>query len=610
MPTAETPPDDKPTRWNLANIYPSLASPEFQADVARLGQDLAACEAFFDQGQVRRRELAPAESPITLADVLESALQRTSALVLLSSTLESFVYGVLTTDSYDVQAQRELSRLEALNTRMRTLLVRLQGWIGSLEARLTELIAGRELLARHGFFLRRAAEQSRYLMSEPLEELAAELCVDGPVAFGKLQGNLTSQIKVQLRRGDQEETLPITAVRNLCSDPDPAVREAAYHAELAGWRSAQTAVAACLNSVKGAAINLARRRGRDSVLAAALDANLIDRPTLDALLDTIREYFPAFRRYLRSKAQKLGREKLPWWDLFAPMGASQRRFTWSQARALIVEKFAQFTPELGEFAARAFDEHWIDGETRDGKRGGAFCMEVMRVEQSRILANFDGSFDGVSTLAHELGHAYHNFCQTGLDPLLRGAPMILAETASIFCETLITEAALATAGPDEQLAILETQLTGATQVCLDISSRFLFETALLERRAASELAPEELCELMLAAQRETYADAVDEATYHPFMWLWKPHYYAYQDNFYNFPYAFGHLFATGLYAIYRREGASFLPRYGELLRDTGQDYAAPLAARFGIDIRQPDFWRGSLRLVGAQITRYESLGSG
>ena len=234
-------------------------------------------------------------------------------------------------------------------------------------------------------------------------------------------------------------------------------------------------------------------------------------------------------------------------------------------------------------------------------------MAVVGVDESRVLANFDGSFDQVSTLAHELGHAWHNHCQTGLEPLRRGAPMTLAETASIFCETLVTEAAMAEAKPDEQLPILEAQLQGATQVCLDISSRFLFETAVLEKRAASELSPEELCELMLSAQRETYADGVSAETYHPYMWLWKPHYYSYSTNFYNFPYAFGHLFALGLYAIYRREGQSFIPRYKQLLRSTAQDNAANLAAQFGLDITKPEFWRGSLAIVAEQARRYGEL---
>jgi oligoendopeptidase F len=314
-----------------------------------------------------------------------------------------------------------------------------------------------------------------------------------------------------------------------------------------------------------------------------------------------------FRGYLQAKANKLGLPQLAWWDLFAPLGTAHGRFSWPEARQFILDKFATFDADLSDYARRAFDEGWIDAEPRDGKRGGAFCMEVLGVEESRILANFDGSFEQTSTLAHELGHGYHNHCQRGLEPLRRGSPMGLAETASIFCETLIAEAALAEASPAEQLTILEVQLSGATQVCVDILSRFLFESAVLERRTASELSPDELCELMLDAQRQTYADVIDPKTYHPYMWLWKSHYYSHGANFYNFPYAFGHLFSLGLFAIFRREGAAFVPKYQQLLRSTNMDYAPALAARFGIDITTPDFWRGSLAIIEGQKRRFDAI---
>jgi pepF/M3 family oligoendopeptidase len=325
-------------------------------------------------------------------------------------------------------------------------------------------------------------------------------------------------------------------------------------------------------------------------------------------LGAIGEFSPVFRRYLGSKAKKLGKDKLPWWDMFAPMGKSDTKFSWSAARKFIVEKFSTFSRELGEFAATAFDRRWIDAEPRDGKRGGAYCMPIPGREESRILANFDGSFEQVSTLAHELGHGYHNHCQRGLEMLRRGSPSTLAETASIFCETLVAEAAIRDASAGEKLMILEAQLAGATQVCLDIKSRFIFELALFAQREEYELSPEQFCELMREAQEVTYADGIDEATYHPYMWLWKPHYYSHESNFYNFPYAFGHLFGLGLYAVYQKEGPSFVPRYTELLRDTGQDWAAPLAGRFGIDVTKPDFWRGSLGVIEKQVEEYERLG--
>jgi pepF/M3 family oligoendopeptidase len=593
-------------RWDMSNVFAGLEGEDYRAALLTLDQELSDAEAWFNQHGIGRLAAPPTAADDATADRAAEALRRISSVALRYETLESYVYAFLSTNSYDPAAARETSRVELLDTRRQKLLARLRAWIGSLAALWPELIERRAELRTHAFFLKFNAEQARYQMAEELEALAAELCVDGGLAFGKLQGNVTSQLKVPFEREGRTEELPVTVIRNMSYSPDATLRERAYRAEQRAWQSVRTSVAASLNAVKGTALTLARRRGRESVLHAALDNNRIDRRTLEALLGSIREHFPTFRRYLKAKARKLGQERLAWWDLFAPVGG-HLDMTWDEARRFIEEKLGTFSADMGEFARTAFARRWIDAGPRDGKRGGAFCMAVVGVDESRVLMNFDGSFEQVSTLAHELGHGYHNHCQRGLEPLRRGSPSTLAETASIFCETLVAEAAAAGAGPAERLAILETQLCNATQVCLDISSRYLFETALLERRATSELAPDEICELMRAAQRETYADAVDEATYHPYMWLWKPHYYAFAENFYNFPYAFGHLFGLGLYAVYRREGDSFPPRYTELLRATGESLAAPLAARFGIDISKADFWRGSLALIEDQVRRYEQV---
>jgi pepF/M3 family oligoendopeptidase len=336
----------------------------------------------------------------------------------------------------------------------------------------------------------------------------------------------------------------------------------------------------------------------------SLEQNRMDSETLEALLGSIKECFPVFRRYLAAKARRLGKEKLPWWDLLAPVGSVQLKYTWPETQAFIVEQFGGFSGELADFARTAFDKQWIDAEPRDGKRGGAFCMGVPAVEESRILCNFDGTFDQLTTVAHELGHGFHNWCQRGMPMLKRGAPMTLAETASIFCETIVFNAALASAPPEARIAILENQLIGATQVCVDIYARVLFESEVLKRRARAELSADEFCELMLDAQKQTYGEVLDPDHLHSYMWLMKPHYYQVDRNFYNYPYAFGQLFGLGIYARYREEGSRFVPQYIDLLRSTGAGQVADLAAHFGIDIRAREFWRASLRIIEQQVDRY------
>jgi oligoendopeptidase F len=311
---------------------------------------------------------------------------------------------------------------------------------------------------------------------------------------------------------------------------------------------------------------------------------------------------------LKSKAAKLGQAALPWWDVQAPIGKMERRFTFPEAQDFIVTSFATFSDRLANLAQRAFEHHWIDAEPREGKRGGAFCTFLPLVAESRVLCNFDGSLDQVSTVAHELGHAFHNECKIGKTILQGITPMTLAETASIFCETIVTDAALAqVANRGEELAILETFLIGATQVIVDIASRFLFEKEIFEWREKAELSADDFCDIMLHCQKATYGDGLDERYLHPYMWAWKPHYYRTDLSFYNYPYAFGLLFGLGLYAIYQERGRSFVSEYEALLASTGEGTAADLAARFGIDIRQPGFWRGSLKLIETRIQRYQEL---
>ncbi len=603
--TAETYP-----HWDLSNVYPGLESAEFKEAVNHAQAQLEELDRYLAANQIARGGPLP-QDPAELAQIIGGYLERMNALVRLGVTLRVYISSFVSTDSYNTTARRLMSELEPMLVRQERQEVRFRGWIGTIAQqaeRFHKALALEGPVAEHAFYLAETAQQSRYLMSEAEESLAAELSLSGLRAWNKLQGVVTSQLKVPFERNGQVEELPMTVLQNLRTDPDEAVRRRAHEAELAAWQSAREPLAACMNGVKGTVVTLNRRRGRTDALHAPLDQARIDRETLEAMLGAMVDSFPAFRRYLQAKARLLGKEALPWWDIFAPVGKSDRRFAYTEARDFILEQFGTFSDRLVSFTQRAFDHNWIDAEPRDGKRGGAFCMSVPAVDESRILCNFDGSLDQVLTIAHELGHAYHNECQVGKTMLQRRTPMTLAETASIFNQTIVTDALLAQATePDEELAILEGFIGDAAQVIVDIYSRYLFESEVFERRAGAELSADDFCEIILRAQRETYGDGLDSRYLHPYMWAWKPHYYRTDLSFYNFPYAFGLLFGLGLYAIYQEQGRSFLPQYDELLRSTGEATAADLAARFGIDIRQRAFWQGSLQLIEARIERYRSL---
>ncbi len=594
-------------RWDLSNVYPSLESKEFKAAVENYKKQVATLEKFFKNqlskanAKTKARDLAP---------LVGKAIDQINKIQSLSATIVPFIYSYVTTNSHDKVAMKALSEFEQASLPMDKLMTQFKAWLGVVAPKLDKLVAHNESAANHAFMLREAAEQSKYLMSDAEEALAAELSLSGGNAFGKLQGTVTSQLSVDFELDGKTEKLPMPALINLRSHPDEATRRRGYEAENQAWVTVQETLAACLNGVKGEANTLNKKRGRKDAIHSSLEAARMDRKTLDAMLSAMKDSFPMFRKYFHAKAKRLGKEQLAWWDVSAPMGKTDKVYSFEEACDFILENFGKFSPDLAAFAKRAFDNNWIDAEQREGKRGGAFCMEVQGVKESRILSNFDGSFDQVSTLAHELGHGFHNECayQAKKTVLQQLTPMTLAETASTMCETIVTEAVLAsTNDPQEELAVLEAQIQGAGQVVVDIYSRYLFEKEVFERREQSELSADDFNDIMERAQKETYGDGLDERYLQKFMWTWKPHYYSPGLSFYNYPYAFGLLFATGLYAIYKQRGDAFVEDYKNLLASTGEETAAKLAKRFGIDITKRKFWDDSLAIIGKRIDRYCEL---
>lgn len=588
--------------WDLSDIYPSLESPEFQDGFSRVTAQINALETLFDARHIGRVENAVTDTD-TVRTFDEVMNQYNSALDAFS-TLSAYIHSFVSTDSRNALAQARLSALQQHTVILSKLGTRFVAWLGSLDL---ELLTEHSDIARaHAYALERARIDAQHLMSPTEEELAAELNVTGGVAWGRLHGNLSSQIMVDMETEGEKRPLPMSAVRNLAYSPDRETRERAYRAELAAWEANAVPLAAALNSIKGQVNTLAKRRGWDSALDEAIHETAIDRQTLDAMLTAARESFPTFRRYLNAKARALKLGKLTWYDLFAPLGEGTRVWEYAEARDFILTNFGTYSPKMQDLARRAFDENWIDAEPRAGKRDGAFCMWTRRGE-SRILSNYKPAYGGVSTLAHELGHAYHNLVKAERTPIQRNTPMTLAETASIFCETIARQAALRETSGAERVAILEASLEGSCQIVVDISSRFLFESRVFDGRRAREFSVEELGTLMLDAQKETYGDGLASDVLHPFMWAVKSHYYSADRSFYNFPYMFGLLFGLGLFARYQADPNDFKKGYDDLLSSTGMADAAALAARFGIDIRTPDFWRASLGIIAQEIEEFEQV---
>ena len=589
-------------RWDMSVIYPSLESPEFTQGFASVVGAIAELGELFDEANIR--EQPPLTVDASVVRAFEAATTHYNTTADAVRTLGAYIGCFVTTDSRNDLAQAKMSELRNSLVLFSQLGTRFTAWIGSLDV--TVLLAQSQVAREHEHALRTAKTEASHLMSPPEEALASELNTSGGSAWSKLHGNITSQLSIPFAVDGQTQELPMSAIRNFAFDSDREVRRRAYEAELKGWEQAALPLAAALNSIKGEVNALTRHRKWESPLAESLFDNSIDGQTLNAMMASARTAFPDFRRYLHAKARALGIQKLAWYDLFAPVGASEKVWSFDEANTFIVRQFGTYSQRLSDFAARAFREQWIDAEPRTGKRDGAYCTSI-RGDESRIFSNFKPAFGGVSTLAHELGHGYHNLNLAHRTALQSSLPMTLAETASIFCETIITHAALKDAHEQEQLAILEESIQGACQVVVDITSRFLFEQRVFTERAKRELSIDELKTIMLETQRETYGDGLDESLLHPYMWAVKGHYYSTGRSFYNYPYMFGLLFGLGLYARYQQDPETFKQGYDNLLSSTGLADAATLAAQFGIDLRTEAFWTASFDIIRKDIAQFEGL---
>lgn len=582
-------------QWDMDVVFPGLDSETFKREFDAIVTGIAGLESTFNDLGVSEGGKAG------IAD-LDVVLDATNQLLERVGTMVTYVTCIVTANTRDERARATESEFDAPLAALRKLQKRLVAWLGSLD--LEQALTLSPAARAHEYTLLKAQVAAKHLLSPAEESLISDMELTGGMAWTKLYSTITSQMEVVLELDGAIETMPISAVRALAADPNRRTREVAYEAELAAWKQYEEPIAAAMNGVKGEAGLLATKRGWASPLAETCFHANIDEGTLDAMMTAAKEAFPDFRRYLHAKARALGVPKLAFYDLFAPLPGSTREWSWDESTKFVADQFDRFSTKMGDLARRSYAERWIDVEPRPGKVDGAYCASI-RKDESRILMNFKPTFDSVRTLAHELGHAYHGLCLNGRTPLQRETPMTLAETASIFCETIVKNAVLDHGTDEERLAVLEAFLTGSCQVVVDISSRFFFEQSVYELRKRRDVSTRELGEFMLQAQRDTYGDGLDETKLHRYMWAAKPHYYG--MSYYNFPYMFGLLFGLGLYAEYKRQPEGFHERYDALLSRTGEADAATLAAEFGIDIRTPDFWRASFAQIRADVDAFEQL---
>ncbi len=584
------------TNWNLDNLYTTINSEQYKQDKQIFESKIEGLATFLQND-------APSLSNV---EVLTTYIQKLSE-TFKYSTVGSYVFLFVTTNATNTEYLKEEQNIMKILNKLALPETLFKKYVASIE-NLDKLIEENPNLKPFKLFLSETKEQSNYALSEGEEILLAKLKETGSSAFDKLRDSYISTLLVDVEVDGKIEQLTFPALRNLAFSSNQATRKAGLEKEIEALGKIEKTVAACLNGIKGEVITVAEMRGYTSPLDMTLKSQRMDEKTLTTMLTAMREFLLEFERYFAKKAEMLGHTNgLPFYDLFAPVGKSDMKFTYEEAHEYIVKSFTEFSPELGEYADFAFKNRWIDALPKANKREGAFCDNLHAIGESRILSNFGGDLSGLTTLAHELGHGYHGECLKNEHYIHSDYPMPLAETASIFCETIIKNNALKTATKEEKIAILENSLQDSSQVIVDILSRFIFEDTVFKNRPEGSLTPEELNNIMLEAQKEAYGKGLDWNSLHQYMWIVKGHYYSAGYNYYNFPYAFGLLFATGVYAIYQNEPDGFIEKYKQLLRDTGKMNIYDVAMSVGIDLHDIEFYRNSLKVIKAEIDEFVSL---
>ena len=580
--------------WNLDKLYLVYDDPKYLADFTRFNQVIT------EYNQFKPRFASYENKKTTLLEFLKLNVE----FSLLTDRLYNFSSLKSSTNSTDSQAVKEMTTLQMKFTELAATETAYKKWLRNFPE-IDETLASDPFLKEHTFIIHEIIENGKYMLDEQTELLIAQLRQSGSSAWGRLQKLLTSTMAVSY----EGKEITLSEVRNLAYHHDALVRKNAYEAELAAYKSVEKSLAFALNGIKGEVNTLSEFRGYASPLDQALVSSRMKRSTLDAMLAVMTDYLPVFRSYLKRKAQLLGHKNgLPFYDLFAPIGNITTTYTIEEASDYIRKNFKTFNSRLYAMADKAFKENWIDFTPKKGKVGGAFCSNIISIKESRVLTNFTGAFGDIITIAHELGHAYHGEAIFQESPLNSDYTMPVAETASTFCETIVNKAALKDAtNLEEKIYLLESSIQDYTQVIVDIMSRFIFEKSVFEGRKTTVFDENELNKLMIDAQKQTYGDGLDESLLHPYMWACKGHYYSGGLSYYNFPYAFGLLFAKGLYARYLADKPAFVAIYDDLLAATGHMSVEEVAKLASIDVTKPEFWKGSLEIIKEDIDLFLEL---
>lgn len=579
--------------WDLEKFFPGGSeSPEFLNLMDRLAADI--------EGLGTQIADFPVLSSPAQAGTLESLLGDIQDVRSRLHEGSAFVSCLTAQDVNDKKAVRLRGRLSELAAEISTALTSLDARLVQINDKVWDTLLEDDRLEPIAFSLDERRRRAVEKMSPEQEAIINDLQVDGYNAWSGLYNKIVGKMTVE----DEKEILSVSQAQNRLSHPDRALRQKMFKKYEEAWSEAADYCEEALNHISGFRLKVYKHRGWDSFLKEPLDINRMTKGTLDAMWQAIDSQKAEYVKYFNRKAELLGIDKLAWYDVEAPIAKSEEKVSYDEAANFIVEHFRAFSPDMADFAKKALAHRWIEVEDRSGKRPGGFCTSFPVAGETRIFMTFSGTKGNVSTLAHELGHGYHQHVMKGLPYLSQHYAMNVAETASTFAEAIVSDAAVKQAKTKaERLALLEDKLQRSVTFFTNLRSRFLFETRFYEERKKGLVSVERLNELMTKAQKEAFGGALDQ--YHPTFWASKLHFYITGTPFYNFPYTFGHLFSSGIYAKAMEAGSGFGDQYVALLRDTGRMTVEDLAAKhLNVDLTKPDFWENAVGLAVADIHEF------
>lgn len=585
--------------WNLDSIFPGgSASKQFQQFLVNTETDLSTMKLKVDKAM--NKEMPEVEEWAAVIDRLQNIGMKVREV-------NAFVSCLTAQNVKDDEAKLLVGKTQKVASQYRQLISAIDEQLLHFTDAQWDEFVNQKNMKEILFNLEERRNSAKEKLPADKEQLIQKLSVDGYQAWGELYSTIVGRMQVEIREKGRKKTYSVGQAANKMSDSSRSVRKHVFQQFQKAWEDEAELFSTSLNRLAGFRLETYEARGWENVLKEPLMINRMQQETLDVMWDTITKNKDVFTGYLQRKAELLGVNKLAMYDISAPVSKKVPQVSYDDAADMIVEQFGRFSPKMAEFAQHAFDNKWIEAENRDGKRPGGFCTSFPIREQSRIFMTYDGSASNVATLAHELGHAYHQHVMNDLPYLSQGYAMNVAETASTFAEMIVSDAAVKQAeSKEETIQLLDDKLNRSIAFFMNIHSRFLFETRFYEERKSGLVSKERLNELMTEAQKEAYQDSLSE--YSPMFWASKLHFHITGVPFYNFPYTFGYLFSMGIYAKAAEEGPSFEAKYTELLRDTGRLQVEELAQKhLGADLTKPEFWQEAIDFLKKDVEKFMEL---